>query len=319
MAEERTRNLQLGAFILVGTALLLLGLYLLGRKQDLFSRNVEISASFREVSGLRKGNNVRFAGIDVGTVKEVVIESDTQLVVHMVVRRSASEHIRSNAVARISSDGLMGNKLVTIEPVEGPGVPIADGARLSTGGALDTDAMLRTLGRSNDNLVAITADLRELTHRISTDNGLLALLSDTSLVTDVRYAMHDLRSTAGNARAVTERVNELARDVTNGNGALGALVSDPGTERQVREVVANLRATSDSLRTISAGIDRFLNALDDPKSMGYTLTRDTSVGGDLRRMLARLDTGSVLLNEDLLALRRNWLLRKYFKEQQQGR
>lgn len=311
--------MKLGAFVLAGTVVLLLGLYLLGSKRDLFTRNIDISVAFAEVNGLRPGNNVRYSGIDVGTVKKIEIVSDTMLIVHMVVKLSAAEHIRSNAVARIGSDGLMGNKLVSIEPGEGMGLPISDGATLSAGEALDTDAMLRTLGRSNDNLVAITTDLRELTRRISSDNGLLTLLSDTGLVADVRFAVHDVRATAGHARDITARVNSLARDLEEGRGALGALVSDPATEQQVRDMVADLNATTDSLSTITARIDRFLAGLEDPKGMGYTLTRDTATAGDLRRVLARLDTGSVLLNEDLLALRRNWLFRKYFNEKQRER
>ena len=318
MAKERASNIKLGAFVLTGTAVLLLGLYILGSKRDLFSRNMDITATFHEVNGLRRGNNVRYAGIDVGTVKDIEILNDTTLLVHMVLRLSAAEHIRTNAVARIGSDGLMGNKLVSIEPGEGPGEAIADGAQLRVGEALDTDAMLRTLGRSNDNLVAITTDLRELTRRISADNGLLTLLGDTSLVTDVRMAVHDVRASAGNARGITESIEEAARDLEAGRGALGALTRDPAVEQQVRGIVAQLQATTESLHAIAAGVDHFLAGLEDPKGLGYTLTRDTAAAGDVRRVLARLDTGSVLLNEDLRALQRNWFFRRYFKEREKG-
>ena len=316
MAKERGRDLKLGAFVLGGTAVLLLGLYILGSKRDLFTRNMDISAAFHEVNGLRRGNNVRYAGIDVGTVKEIEIMNDTTLLVHMVLRLSAAEHIRTNAVARIGSDGLMGNKLVSIEPGEGPGEAIADGAVLRAGDALDTEAMLRTLSRSNDNLVAITTDLRELTRRISAENGLITLFGDTTLVTDVRLAMHDVRASAGNAREITESVSLAAKDLAEGRGALGALIRDPVTEQHVRGIVGDLRATTDSLRAITATIDHFLAGLEDPKGLGYTLTRDTAAADDVRRVLARIDTGSFLLNEDLRALQRNWFFRKYFKEKE---
>ena len=71
MAAERVNNLKLGIFVLAGTVVLVLSLYLLGLKRDLFSRTMDVSARFDEVSGLRTGNNVRYAGIDVGTVEAI--------------------------------------------------------------------------------------------------------------------------------------------------------------------------------------------------------------------------------------------------------
>src|SRR5436190_5651134 len=168
MAEEKGNNIKLGIFVLAGTAILVLGLYLLGTKRDLFSRTLDVTAHFREVNGLRTGNNVRYAGIDVGTVEEITIVNDTDVVVDMMIQVHAATHIRTTALASIASDGLMGNKLVNIEPGEGTGEPLSDGAVLGNAPGLDTDAMLRTLNTSNDNLVAITSDLRELTGKLNT-------------------------------------------------------------------------------------------------------------------------------------------------------
>lgn len=131
--------------------------------------------------------------------------------------------------------------------------------------------------------------------------------------------MTDVRAAAANARLITDRVNSTARDLQEGRGALGALLSDPATEEQVRGMMSDLPATTDSLQAITAAIDRFPAGLEDPKSMGYALTRDTVAAGDVRRVLARLDTGAVLLNEDLRALQHNWFFRRYFKEQEKDR
>ena len=313
MAGERNANIKLGGFVLAGTVVLLLGLYLLGSKRDLFSDTMDVQATFREVNGLRSGNNVRFAGIDVGTVKDLVIESDTVVIVRMVIRMNAAQHIRSNAVARIGSDGMMGNKLVSLEQGEGEAPPIADGAVLHGGAPLDTDAMLRTLGRSNDNLADITTDLRDLAHRLNTDNGLLRLLEDSLLVTDVQHTIRELYSTASNAREITERVNSVVIDVQQGEGALGLLVKDPATEEQVHSMLLNLSAVSDSLTSIAGNINRFSAGLNDPEGLGYTLSRDTATTGDVKRVIARLDSSAATLNEDLRALQSNWFFRRYFK------
>lgn len=314
MASERGSTLKLGIFVLVGTAILVLGLYMLGSKRDMFSSTLEVTARFPEVSGLRTGNNVRYAGIDVGTVKRIIIINDTTVEVSMMVRTDAADHIRSNALARIASDGLMGNKIVNIEPGEGPGVPLTDGAEIRTAPALDTDAMLRSLGRSNENVEAITTDLRELARRLNSDQGLSALLSDSDLVKDVRSSVQEVRVAATNARILTERVNGVVRDLQNGKGALGALTADSVTEHQVRRLMANLQHVTDSLALVTDRIGRFSEGLGRKDGLAYAFTSDTMLAGDVKRVIADLDTSTTLLNEDLRALQRNWLFRKYFKE-----
>ncbi|MEO8591009.1 MAG: MlaD family protein [Flavobacteriales bacterium] len=316
MADEKGNNIKLGAFVLAGIVVLVLGLYLLGAKRDLFSRTLDVSAHFKQVSGLRTGNNVRYSGIDVGTVEGITIVSDTEIVVDMMIQIDAAKHIRTNALASIASDGLMGNQLVKIEPGEGTGGPIGDGAVLKTSAGVDTDAMLRTLGTSNENLVVITGDLRELTRKLNTANGPIALLSDTSMATDMRDMVLELNTAAANARAITERVNEVVRDLQAGHGALGVLVSDPATERQVRDMLATLGSVTDSLALVSASMSRFASGLNEPGGLAHTLTRDTAVVADVRHTIANLDTSAATLSEDLRALQKNWLFRKYFKEKE---
>lgn len=319
MANERTNTFKLGIFVLSGVVALVLGLYLLGRKQDMFSRTLDATTKFAEVNGLRAGNTVRYAGIDVGTVKDIIIVSDTEVVVNMVIRRDAAEHIRVNAEASIASDGLMGNKLVKIEPGDGPGERLADGSVLNSSAGIDTDAMLKVLGTSNENLVAITGDLRELTHRMNTANGPLTLLTDTLLVADVRSIMMALNGAATNARAITERANHLVQDLQAGKGALGVLVSDTAAENRVRQLLAALGSVSDSLTAISGNINRFAKGLDAPGGLGHTLTRDTAVVVQVKRVVANMDSSAFNLNEDLRALQRNWFFRKYFKEKERAR
>ena len=316
MANERSNTFKLGLFVLSGVVVLVLGLYLLGRKGDLFTRTIAVEATFQEVNGLREGNNVRYAGIDVGTVKAITIVSDTQVVVSMLIRRDAAEHIRQNAVASIASDGLMGNKLVKLDPGEGASALLTDGAMLGTSNGIDTDAMLKVLGTSNENLVAITTDLRELTHRLNTAKGPLTMLTDTLLVNDVRSIIADLGGAAAHTHEVTARADRLVKDLQTGEGALGVLLSDTAAEGQVRDMLAALGAASDSLSAITANISRFSQRLDAPGSLGHTLTRDTSVAWQVKRVVANLDSSAYNLNEDLRALQRNWFFRKYFKEKE---
>ena len=114
MAKETSKNIRLGIFVLAGTAFLIVALYFIGNKQNLFGSTFKISAQFNNVNGLMIGNNVRFSGIDVGTVESVEIINDSMVNVVMIIEKDVQKFIRKNAVASVGTDGLMGNKLVNI-------------------------------------------------------------------------------------------------------------------------------------------------------------------------------------------------------------
>ncbi|MEZ4757234.1 MAG: MlaD family protein [Flavobacteriales bacterium] len=314
MANSKGDHIRLGIFLLAGTALLIIGLYLLGSKQDLFSRNIIVRTTFQQVGGLRPGNNVRYAGINVGTVKRITIVSDTAVLVEMAVRMEEAAHIRDNAIASLGSDGLMGNKLVNIGPGDGEGAPVREGGTLRSSVPLDTDMMMRTLDRTNMNMAAITDDLRVLSQRLNTPGSLVHLLSDTLLSGDLRASLQDLRQAAEHARHASASVEAVMTDVRAGKGAIGTLVGDPGAEEQVRQWLGSMQLLADSLASASAQIDRFTTALNAPGSLGHTLTQDTAVAGDVRRTLSQLERSSIALEEDLKALQGNWFFRNYFKQ-----
>ena len=319
MSSSKGDHVRLGLFVLAGTALLVVGLYLLGSKQDLFRRTVEVHTSFRSVGGLRPGNNVRYAGINVGTVTSIRIVSDTSVRVTLAIREQDAAYIRSNAVASLGSDGLMGNKLVNLSPGEGPGEPIGPGVELLSSTPLDTDLMMRTLDRTNANMAAITDDLRELSARINNPGSLVYLLGDTVLAGDLRTSIRDLQQAVAHARSATATVDATLTDVQAGKGALGLLVGDPAAEQQVRQWLSTMQQLADTLAHASARVDRFAEGLNTPGALGHTLTRDTATAGDVRRTLQNLEKSSVTLDENLKALQRNWFFRKYFKEQEKAR
>lgn len=319
MAKEGNMNVRLGLFVLIGTALLVVGLYLLGSKRGLFSSTITVSAEFRQVGGLRPGNNVRYAGINVGTVERLSIINDSTVRVEMAIRADQAEHLRSNAVATIGSDGLMGNKLVNLEAGDGPGEALTEGAVLPTSVPLDTDAMLRTLDLTNENLAAITTDLRQLAERLNRPGSVLDLFSDTVLAAQLRSSLGELNATAAAAHGATSQLNALVGDVRAGKGAIGTLVSDPVAEQQVKDLLLRLQQLSDSLAQASGRVDRFSAGLNDPKGLAHAMTQDTALANDVRRTLGNLEQGSATLNENLKALQRNWFFRKYFKEQEKAK
>ena len=116
MKQSSAYKFNLGLFVIISTTILVIALYFVGNRQNLFGKTFKISAIFNNVNGLQLGNNVRYSGINVGTVKNIVMINDTTICVDMIIESSINKHIKKNAVAAIGSDGLVGSMLVNIAP-----------------------------------------------------------------------------------------------------------------------------------------------------------------------------------------------------------
>ena len=73
MKKSDSQKIRLGLFIIISTLLLISILYFIGNRQNLFGKTFKISAVFNNVNGLILGNNVRYSGINVGTVKDIIM------------------------------------------------------------------------------------------------------------------------------------------------------------------------------------------------------------------------------------------------------
>src|SRR5262245_31239776 len=115
MAKKTTINyVKLGVFVTAGVLILVVSLYFIGSKRNLFGNTFSLYVNFKDVNGLRKGNNVRYAGIDVGTIGKIEIMNDTTIKIEMILEEKMKSMIRKTSIASIGTDGLMGDKLIDI-------------------------------------------------------------------------------------------------------------------------------------------------------------------------------------------------------------
>ena len=122
MRNRTLQNLKLGIFTIAGFLIFVAAVYLIGNKQNLFGNNSRIASVFKNVNGLQAGNNVRYSGVNVGTVKKIIIVNDTSIAVDMSIDESAMHLIKRNATAAISSDGLVGSMVINIIPGDSSGI-----------------------------------------------------------------------------------------------------------------------------------------------------------------------------------------------------
>jgi phospholipid/cholesterol/gamma-HCH transport system substrate-binding protein len=312
--EKASSKIKLGIFVLTGTILLIISLYLIGTKQNLFNKTFSVYVKFHNVGGLIAGNNVRFAGIAIGTVKEVEIVNDTIVLVEMVIRQDAMRFIRKASMAEIGSDGLMGNRLINLS-TPNPNSPfIAPGDTIVSLTAVETDEMMRTLNKTNENVLVISSDLRKITRKIHDSNPMWDLLADSMAADNIRRTLRNIESASSRAGEMTLDAENLLKEIREGNGMAGKILSDDSTALVFEQTMANLKAATDTAKLALHHMHEFMEDLNlTPGPLGV-LARDTVMGADMKNIFKNLNESTVLLNENLTALRSNFLFRKYFRK-----
>jgi phospholipid/cholesterol/gamma-HCH transport system substrate-binding protein len=133
-------------------------------------------------------------GIDIGTVDGIELVTDTSVDVQMIIQRRAQKSIKKDARATISSEGLMGDKVVSITAGTTGQPHIVDGDVLATIKPIETDQIMASLKTSADNAAVITQNLADISSRINNGKGALGkLLKDTGLSTNISATVKNLR------------------------------------------------------------------------------------------------------------------------------
>ncbi|MBA3899469.1 MAG: MCE family protein [Bacteroidetes bacterium] len=176
MKKDLSNNLRLGIFVSVGFLLLVLGIYFIGQKQRMFSGTFQVSAVFNDVGGLQAGNNVRFLGINIGTIDNITIISGTSVRVSMILDESARKYIKKDAIASIGSEGMIGNKIIVISAGSADGKPLENKDQLASVSPMDMDDVFLKLKTTADNAALITTDLAGIMQNIHEGKGTIGML-----------------------------------------------------------------------------------------------------------------------------------------------
>jgi phospholipid/cholesterol/gamma-HCH transport system substrate-binding protein len=316
MNTETNHRIKLGIFVFAGSILLIMGLYLIGKNRNLFGNTYTLIARFDDIGGLQPGNNVRFSGIDVGTVDDIEIINDSVIEISMSIVRRMETIIRENSVASIGTDGLMGNKLINLEPGTTDYPLAAEGSVLPSVKAVDTEKMLRTLETTNLNVEKISSNLIELTSTINLSRGTLyTMLMDTTVAKGFENTLGNIESISVNLNHFSQGLSMMSNDVRSGKGTLGALINDTGeVSSNLKETMAHLHASSERIEAATLQINDILKEISNGKGSANALLKDTVMAGQLRRSIQYIDSSAEKLNQNMEALKHNFLTRGYFKK-----
>lgn len=219
MKTTVSQKIKIGIFTITGILLFLIGIFLIGSKKNMFGDTFMIYGTFKSVGGLEVGNNIRFAGINVGTVDDIRIVSDTTIRVNMLMKEEVRPFLKADALASIGSDGLMGDKLITIASGSANEIRLlSKGSRIRTINPVDFDRVITQFTNVADNAEVITSELAGMAVQIRTGNGTISKL----LYTD--DLSKSLEATADNAKSITGSLAGIATHIQSGQGSVGSLI-----------------------------------------------------------------------------------------------
>lgn len=316
MKTKKIHNVQLGLFVLAGIVFLVFMLYMLSKNRNLLGSTFTIKAVVSNVNGLVPGNNVRFKGIDVGTVKSIVIVNDTAIYVNMTIDSKMKAYIKQNAVASIGTDGLMGNKLININSTPGVSEPVEQGSVLLSLKPVETDEMLRTLNTTNHNIERITDNLRQITIKLNTSNNLWNLLSDTSITQDLKQTLVNFREAGSNTKRLTSDAENIVTRLDEGNGIVSALFTDTLMVEQLSTSLATIQNASEQTSKMMEDLKLVIENMKQGEGTAGMLLTDSTLKNSLEKSFSNVEQGTERFNENMEALKSNFLFRRYFRKQE---
>lgn len=348
--ENHTQKFKfrLGLFVIGGFALFVLAIFIIGKQKNMFNPVFKITSTFSNVSGLQVGNNVRFSGINVGTVDNIVIVNDTTVRVDLTIKKDVWQFVKSDCKVTLGSEGVIGDKLIIIMPGSQDAPLVKEGQRLKTIETIETNTIMARLDVTTANAEQISQQLSDITFDINKGQGTLGRLIQDSILaeslnqtianlnvfsrglrsTDV--IMGSLKVTTGNVEVISKQLVVIMNKINKGDGTLGRLIQDTTIAENLNQTFINLKKTSNGLtgidtlmakinttvnnvENITGQLSVVLNGLNKGNGTIGRLIRDTVMAENLNQAIISLKRSSKGLDENMTAVKHNFLFKGYFE------
>ncbi len=196
MVSATSKKIKTGLFVAIGFAILLFGVFLIGKQKNMFGSTFDLSVNFNTVNGLQVGNAVRFAGINVGTVDNITIMNDTTVKVDLVLQNKVKPFIHKNAIASIAGDGLMGDKLIALASGTDSAGSVKGGEQILAKNPYDMDKLIARADGIATSAENIMSGLSGIITRVNRGEGSLGkLLNSDQLAKNLENTVASANST----------------------------------------------------------------------------------------------------------------------------
>jgi phospholipid/cholesterol/gamma-HCH transport system substrate-binding protein len=321
--RTKTRTVVVGIFIFVGLVIFCLAVLVLGGQKKSVMSSVQVRTIFQDVGGLAKGNNVWYSGVKVGSIKKLTFLEPHKIEVLINIDRNYVAFIHKDVRAKVSSDGLIGNKIIALSGGTTQTPVIEDGDEVLAEASISSDELMNTLQVNNKNLVAITGNLKEITNTIAAGKGNIGkLLRDTTVYDRLEHTLASLQQTSANAQRLTNNLSAYSARLQTKGVLANELVSDTMVFSRLRSTVSSMEQAAHSanetvknLQSVSTNVNQ---QLSNPQSAAGVLLNDPQTAMHLKQTIINLDSSTGRLNQNMEALKHNFFFRGYFRRQEKA-
>jgi phospholipid/cholesterol/gamma-HCH transport system substrate-binding protein len=284
---------RLGIFIVVGIAIFVVTIFIIGKQQHLFNPVFKITTNFKNISGLQAGNTIRFSGIEVGIVDNIKIINDSTVQVDLLVRRDVQQFIKADSYATISSSGIIGDKIIIITQGSTNSPMAEDGQHILSNEPLETEEIMKSLKTTAESAEVITMQLSEIMMNINSGQGTLGRLIQDS--------------------TIAENINETIENFKKSSEGLDQTIEV--TKENVFAFMESLQKTAAKTEVASNELGEIMTKINSGEGAIGMLLKDTSIVNNIDETIINLKESSIGLNENMEALKHNFLFRGYYRRQ----
>jgi len=212
-------RLKLGLFIVGGLAFFVAAVFIIGKQRNYFDPMFRLRTTFKNVSGLEVGSNVRFTGINVGTVENIVINDTNTVRVDMLIKKDVQQYIKTDCVAMIGSSGIVGDRILSITQGTSASPAVKDDEMIASKEPIETDTII--------------SDLKETVDKANTF--------------------------VNKANTFISEAQKIVTKVNSGSGTVAKFLNDPKMAKNINQTVINIRDGTKAFdQNMEAAKDSFL-------------------------------------------------------------
>jgi phospholipid/cholesterol/gamma-HCH transport system substrate-binding protein len=206
MEKHTTKfKVRLGLFIAGGLIIFIVTVFIIGRQKNLFVPVYKLTTTFYNVSGLQVGNNIRFSGINVGTVDNIKIINDSTVQVDMLIQKYVQKFIKTDCEAAIGSAGLIGDRILIITQGSAYAPLAKDGQQIASKEPVEPDAIMSSLQVTADNAAIVSLQLAEIMTKVNSGSGTLGrFIQDSTIAENINQTIMNLRKSS---KGLNENMN----------------------------------------------------------------------------------------------------------------
>lgn len=283
---------RVGLFFLLGLALIWVTRETLSGGKVFHEKGYNLIAGFDTLKELKEGDEVRMAGVRIGSVKKTRLAGRRA---EAILEIDPAIKIKSDATATIVTGALISTGYISVDMGSNDAPDLQPGAEIKTGTSPDLQQMMSQIGEmgkklesalgnigsalggdnkspglvqkldqlvteNRENIQKTTANLADITQKVNKGEGTLGkLLNDPKLHDELVATIGDIKNSATEAKNFIANAQSIIDEVKKGKGAIGTLVFDQKAGDDLKASIANLRAVSDKIQQGQGSLGKLLN------------------------------------------------------------